>query len=175
MKVDALGQPYFTSQDLISALYLGKEREISNVRIATADSDYLRYLEFVEVNKLDDWPLPLPYEESNLGEQEFDQSLQNRWFMPDEYKNLDIEAFILSLCKTPNEIQRVDIELELFRKHDMINVLKYLKFLVDKMRVNNVVWGVGRGSSVASYSLYLLGVHKINSLKYNLDISEFLK
>jgi DNA polymerase III alpha subunit len=43
------------------------------------------------------------------------------------------------------------------------------------MHQNNVVWGVGRGSSVASYVLYLLGVHKIDSLKYNLDIHEFLK
>jgi len=34
---------------------------------------------------------------------------------------------------------------------------------------------VGRGSSVASYCLYLLGVHKINSLKFDLDIKEFLK
>lgn len=175
MKVDALGQPYFTSQELISALYLGKEREIANVRIAPADSDYLRYLEFIESNKLDDWPLPLPYEASTFSEKEFDQTLQDKWFMPDEYKNLDIKALILSLCKTPDETQRVNAELELFSKHNMINVLKYLKFLVDKMRVNNVVWGVGRGSSVASYSLYLLGVHKINSLKYNLDISEFLK
>jgi hypothetical protein len=43
------------------------------------------------------------------------------------------------------------------------------------MRENKIVWGVGRGSSVASYVLFLIGVHKINSIKYNLDINEFLK
>jgi DNA polymerase III alpha subunit len=43
------------------------------------------------------------------------------------------------------------------------------------MRSNNIVWGVGRGSSVASYVLYLLGVHKVDSIKYGLDIREFLK
>ena len=57
----------------------------------------------------------------------------------------------------------------------MITLLKYLKYLVDTMRENKIVWGVGRGSSVASYVLYLIGVHKIDSIKYELDIKEFLK
>ena len=35
--------------------------------------------------------------------------------------------------------------------------------------------GVGRGSSVASYILYLIGVHRIDSIKYNLDWKEFLR
>jgi DNA polymerase III alpha subunit len=43
------------------------------------------------------------------------------------------------------------------------------------MRDNNIVWGVGRGSSVASYVLYLLGIHKIDSIKYNLSPDEFFK
>jgi DNA polymerase III alpha subunit len=38
-----------------------------------------------------------------------------------------------------------------------------------------IIWGVGRGSSVASYVLYKLGVHRINSLYYNLDATEFLR
>jgi DNA polymerase III alpha subunit len=37
------------------------------------------------------------------------------------------------------------------------------------------VWGVGRGSSVASYVLFLIGVHRIDSMKYNLDYKEFLR
>ena len=32
------------------------------------------------------------------------------------------------------------------------------------MRENNIVWGVGRGSPVASYVLFLIGVHRINSI-----------
>jgi DNA polymerase III alpha subunit len=54
-------------------------------------------------------------------------------------------------------------------------LLRYLKYFVDTMRANNVLWGLGRGSSVSSYVLYLLGVHKINSMFYDLDIREFLK
>jgi DNA polymerase III alpha subunit len=66
-------------------------------------------------------------------------------------------------------------ELLLYQKRDMFVLLQYLKYLVDTMRANNIVWGVGRGSSVASFVLFLLGVHKINSLYYDLPIEEFLK
>jgi DNA polymerase III alpha subunit len=34
---------------------------------------------------------------------------------------------------------------------------------------------VGRGSSVASYVLFLIGVHKIDPIKYELPIEEFFK
>jgi DNA polymerase III alpha subunit len=43
------------------------------------------------------------------------------------------------------------------------------------MKANNIIWGVGRGSSVASYVLYLLEVHRVDSMYYNLDIREFLR
>ena len=56
-----------------------------------------------------------------------------------------------------------------------MDVLQFLKYMVDTLRENNIVWGVGRGSSVASYVLYLLGVHKVNSIKYDLDPTEFLR
>jgi len=57
----------------------------------------------------------------------------------------------------------------------MHNLLRYMIYLVDFMRENNIVWGVGRGSSVASYVLYLIGVHRINSIQYGLDWHEFLR
>ena len=67
------------------------------------------------------------------------------------------------------------MEMHEFKQRGMYPVLKFLKYLVDTCDKNNVVLGVGRGSSVASYCLYLLGVHRINSIKYELDIKEFLK
>ena len=57
----------------------------------------------------------------------------------------------------------------------MISMLKTMKYVVDTLRTNNVIWGVGRGSSVASYVLHIIGVHKIDSVKYNLPIEEFFK
>jgi DNA polymerase III alpha subunit len=107
--------------------------------------------------------------------EEFDRVLQTNWRMPQEYRELDIAEYVLSLCKEEHELQRVGQELLLYQERNLFDLLRYLKYLVDTLRKNNVVWGVGRGSSVASYVLFLLGVHKIDSLYYNLDIDEFLK
>jgi DNA polymerase III alpha subunit len=57
----------------------------------------------------------------------------------------------------------------------MLDILNVMHYIVEVLRKNNIVWGVGRGSSVACYALYLLGVHKIDSIKYNLPIEEFFK
>ena len=96
------------------------------------------------------------------------------WFIPYEYKVMDIEEFLVNKCPKEN-YDRLITELELYRSHNMLPVLRAVKYIVDTLRANNVVWGVGRGSSVASYALFLLGVHKIDSVKYNLPIEEFFK
>ena len=95
--------------------------------------------------------------------------------MPKHYIEFDIAKFVLDQCKTQEELQRAGQELLMFQERDMFPLLCYLKYLVDTMRNNNVVWGVGRGSSVSSYVLYLIGIHRINSLHYDLSIDEFLK
>jgi hypothetical protein len=107
--------------------------------------------------------------------EEFDQRFQRRWRMPNEYKELDIAAWLLEQCRADYELQRVGEELLLFQERDLFDLLRYLKYLVDTLRKNNVVWGVGRGSSVAIYVLFLIGVHKINIIYYDLSIDEFLK
>lgn len=99
---------------------------------------------------------------------------KNNWFIPREYKEMDIEGFLVNQCPKEN-YDRLIKELELYRKNEMIPVLRTMKYIVDTLRNNNVVWGVGRGSSVSSYVLFLLGVHKIDSVKYNLPIEEFFK
>ena len=69
--------------------------------------------------------------------------------------------------------QRVEDEYVEFENRRLVSVLKFLNYFVETLRKNNIVWGVGRGSSVASYCLYLLGVHKIDSIKYNLDMESY--
>lgn len=99
---------------------------------------------------------------------------KNHWFIPSEYQNMDIEEFLVTQCPEQN-YDRLVKELELFKQNNMIPVLKTMKYIVDTLRANNIVWGVGRGSSVASYVLHLIGIHKIDSVKYNLPIDEFFK
>ena len=105
----------------------------------------------------------------------FDQQAQSRWHMPEEYKELDIAEYVLGLCTNEVELQRVGHELLLYQEKDLFNLLRYLKYLVDVMTENKVIWGVGRGSSVASFVLYKLGVHRIDSMFYKLEPEEFLR
>jgi DNA polymerase III alpha subunit len=105
---------------------------------------------------------------------EFDKTLQKQWFMPEEYINFDIEGFLIKQCPREN-CTRVMDEITEFRSRNMLDLLRWLKYFVDTCRKNDIVWGVGRGSSVSSYVLYLIGVHKIDSVKYNLDWREFLR
>jgi DNA polymerase III alpha subunit len=97
--------------------------------------------------------------------------------IPEHYRNLDVETMLLDQAQELGikETLRVVQELEMFKARNLIPVLQLMIYIVDTMRKNNVFWGVGRGSSVASYCLYLLGVHKVDSMKYELPISEFLK
>jgi DNA polymerase III alpha subunit len=122
------------------------------------------YSEFELVEQFDD-PDPV----------QFHLARQQHWHMPAQYQDLDIAAYVLSLCDTDEQLTRVAEELVLFQDQNLFELLKYLKYLTDVIHENRIVCGVGRGSSVASYVLYLLGVHRIDSMRYGLDIREFLR
>lgn len=124
---------------------------------------------------VDNIPNLKPYIDIDVSVEAFDTKNQNNWYMPENYKNLDIAKFVLDQCTNEAELQRAGEELLKFQERGMFVLLQYLKYIVDTMREHNIVWGVGRGSSVASFVLYLIGVHKINSLYYDLSIDEFLK
>ena len=95
--------------------------------------------------------------------------------MPESYYQINVLQWLLDKCQTDEERMRVQLEYDLFEKKQFIRVLQFLIYFVNTLRANNIVWGVGRGSSVASFCLFLIGVHKINPLLYNLDIKEFLR
>ena len=84
--------------------------------------------------------------------------------MPVFHKDINLYEFILANLqhRRRSTMKRVWEELDAFKERDMHNLLRYMIYLVDFMRENNIVWGVGRGPSVASYVLYLIGVHRID-------------
>jgi DNA polymerase III alpha subunit len=110
-----------------------------------------------------------------ISPEEFHAERQHQWLMPDEYKTIDVEAWLLDRCATDVERIRVIEEMDLFKQHVMEDVLRFLIYMTSTLREEGAWWGVGRGSSVASYALYLIGVHKIDSIKYDLDIREFIR
>jgi DNA polymerase III alpha subunit len=105
----------------------------------------------------------------------FDTICQGDWFIPQEYQKFNITKFCLDKCNAQAESTRVLEEIEAFEERKMMPLLRTLKYLVDTLREHGVLWGVGRGSSVASYVLFLLEIHRIDSLKYDLDWHEFLR
>lgn len=173
MKTDTLGIPIYSYRDVLELLYTGNFDALAAIVI---DPDDKSFEEFNRSAEMFDTDKLIPYEPLNIDKEAFDSTLQDTWYMPDEYQQLDIEQWVRNQVLT-NSIatSRVDEELDAFKERNMLNLLRWMKYFVDTCRKNNVVWGVGRGSSVASYVLYLIGVHKINSLEYDLDWREFLR
>lgn len=170
MKQNKFGELIFNQQDVCDLLMQG--RDMADLSGMIVD----------DTVKLADWPDfldPVP----DLQQQRnhacsvpgWHIQQQSNWHMPEEYKQLDIAKHVLDLCSNEAELQRVGHELLLYQERGLFDLLRYLKYLVDVMQANNIVWGVGRGSSVASFVLYKLGVHRIDSLYYELSVEEFLR
>lgn len=165
---DNVGQLIATDQDLINAI-MSDNLELFE-RTVLVDSS-------VDINSV-----ALQLEDCNLQTagsydtvDEFDEKNQANWHMPDEYKNMDIAEHVLGLCNGEAELQRAGHELLLYQERDLFDLLCYCVYLVDTMKDNNIIWGVGRGSSVSSFVLYLIGIHQVNSLYYELPVEEFLR
>lgn len=168
MHTDKYGRQILSESDLCELYLQDPERVLKDITMESS----IKFDEGLEIiNK----PSFNEYTKLDISVEEYDDINQNNWYIPEEYKNLDIAKYVLDLCQTDAELQRVGEELIRFQELDMFPMLCYCKYLVDTMRKNNVVWGVGRGSSVASYVLFLIGIHRINSLHYDLSIDEFLK
>ena len=164
------GDYVLSEKEVIDVLYNNPNINLNDLNIIDVErfNDAIDNL-YLSNNKL------VQYNTPNFSIEEFDKLNQQTWHMPQKYKELDIAEYLLSLCETDIELQRVGSELLEFQKLDFFDALRFLKYFVDIMRNNNIVWGVGRGSSVASYVLFLLGIHKIDSIKYNLSSDEFFK
>ena len=171
MKTDDLGIPRFSNRDLIDMIYSGHADKV-HVVLCDPSDDVDRFNAAMEEPGFDKLQKYIPLD---VDQKTFDGVCQSEWFMPAEYKAISVHNYILARCVTQEESDRCMEELEAFRARGLNNLLRYMIYLVDFMRENNIVWGVGRGSSVASYVLYLIGVHRINSIQYGLDWREFLR
>ena len=170
MKTNALSQTIVSENDMLDVLYRGQ-----NIAGIVVDNPawiqrYNRHCRDYELTTVNGWT-----EESTATPEQFIQENVSDWHLPKEYADFDLENYLLSKCTSTIQIERVQLELAEFDSRNMKGVLTWMKYFVDTLRKNNQIWGVGRGSSVASYVLFLLDVHRVDSIKYELDIKEFLK
>ena len=168
-KINEHGDVIFSEEDAIDLLYTDPDFDISKLYF----SDIGKYSHSLKELGID---LPVintvPKREKPAL---FDKANCEKWHMPEKYYQINVLQWLLDKCQTDEEKMRVQMEYDLFEKKNFIRVLQFLIYFIDTLRANNIVWGVGRGSSVASFCLFLIGVHKINPLLYNLDITEFLR
>lgn len=110
--------------------------------------------------------------------------LTHDWVIPCEYKALDIIEYIcdkhvkmttgLTITEIDKRDYRLISELALYKKYGLLDILRPIIWIINTLSEANVVYGVGRGSSVSSYVLYVIGVHDVDSYHYDLDINDFL-
>jgi len=162
MKQNKFGELIFAESDVVDLVMQGRDLSVFDRMIVDSSVDLARMPDFLD-------PVPGFQQQRfhSCSVPEWHAQQQATWHMPDEYKTLDIAAHILGLCASEAELQRCGEELLLYQERELFDLLRYLKYLVDVMTNNHIIWGVGRGSSVASYVLYKLGVHRVDSLYYN--------
>lgn len=171
MKQNKFGELIFSESDICNLIMQGRD---------PMTLDGMLVDDTVQVEKphglFDNFPQFMrPDYDSDTTVAEWHGRQQRNWHMPEEYKNMDIAAHVLGLCNNEAELQRCGAELLLYQERNLFDLLRYLAYLVTVMQDNRIIWGVGRGSSVASYVLYKLGVHRIDSMYYDLDPQEFLR
>ena len=168
-KTNEHGDVIFSEDDALELIYSNPDFDISKLFF----EDITKYKMALKELGLD-----LPQINTAPNRQtlvDFDHKNINTWHMPEHYANINVLEWLLERCQSDEERHRVQLEYSLFEKKKFIKVLQFLIYFVDTLRANNIVWGVGRGSSVSSFCLFLIGVHKINPMLYNLDITEFLR
>jgi len=103
------------------------------------------------------------------------------WTYPESYKKLDVEEYcldmmiVLGLDESLEYVDRMSIELQKIQEKEMEPFIRCMIWITDVFRKNNMVWGLGRGSSCASLIMYIIGVNKVDPIRYDIPMEEFYK
>ena len=148
IKINETGDCIFTEQDAIDLLYTNPDFDISKLFFKTTE----QYNNSIKNTGIDlDQLQTVPSRPSRAT---FDQQQINNWYMPQKYYEINVLQWLLDKCQNDEEKMRVQTEYSLFEKKKFIRVLQFLIYFIDTLRANNIIWGVGRGSSVASFCLF---------------------
>jgi len=97
------------------------------------------------------------------------------WKIPQEYLNLDLDSLIMQKASKLGHAyeHRAERELHEIKTRKLTDVFRALIYVVDVLKETNTLWGVGRGSSCASLVLFILGLHKVDPIRFNIPLEEF--
>jgi DNA polymerase III alpha subunit len=142
----------------------GTDQEVELFNREVSEADVLRSDSSEPVNIDMAWQLPQKYKDLNLREYVFDKFIEVGARLG--YANLsepECDAYA----------DRLDAELAEIERRGMVEFTKTIIFVLDTFREKGILWGVGRGSSCASYVLYILGLHVVDCVKFNVPMEEF--
>ena len=145
IKINDYGDCVYSEDSVIEQLYQDPTLDISKITVDTKLYNQALTKLQIDLPKLPEQIL------RNQTVVEFDKQNYNAWYMPESYENIDVKTYLLEKCNTEEERDRILIEYKLFEQKGFTKVLKFLIYFVDVLRTNNIVWGVGRGSSVSSF------------------------
>jgi DNA polymerase III alpha subunit len=174
MNVDAYGQVKFNTQEVLESIYNSADSIVDYIDSQHEIDCHTQHCDVFEIDKLQ------PSIQPQTDIVEYHHEKARNWIMPENYKTMNIEEHLaekLLEYKLTDEkyVQTLSDELAEYRARNMMDLLKFLKYLMDTCQEHDIVTGVGRGSSVSSLVLYLIGIHAIDPIKYNLDYKEFLR
>lgn len=164
--IDDSGNVVYFIDSLIELLYNG---EIPSEILYPKENQDVVLFNKLSYENFDDIYYSMPVNVKSTEER------KNDWFYPNKYDEIDLYNYFLNLCSRNDERERVVMEIQLYQTKGFEKFLRFCIFLADKIKENNWAVGCGRGSSCCSYLLYLIKLHLVDSIKYNLDIKEFLK
>lgn len=101
------------------------------------------------------------------------------WNIPPEYASLDVRAYVSTkldergLSKDERYVGRVEAEMRQIESRKLVDLVRCLIYIVDRFRDTATIWGVGRGSSCASLVLFLIGIHCVDPIRFNIPLEEF--
>lgn len=169
------GESSYTVKGLADRLLAGDEEWQEHYIIDPDEFSVKRF------NELADEPKLQHKQKLNIDDSVFE------WNIPETYKELSVRNVVynsleseftnntFSESERSERFNRVQLELSLWEGRELTDLLKALMYVVDTFVENGVIWGTGRGSSCCSYVLYLIGVHDVDSIYYELDIADFFR
>jgi len=179
MNVDAYGQVKFDNKEILEKTYLMENQSVfgfmNDLDEIAKWNENCSHFDLRPINTA---------QEIDQDPMEYHSNKSYAWKMPVEFLNFDpIEYCSNELIKRSiNKQEYIDYlinELKSWEKimttQSAMNLFRFLHYLIQTCEKNNIVTGVGRGSSVSSLILFLLGVHHVDPVKYNLDYNEFLR
>lgn len=146
--------------------------EIGDLLLSGVSPDNIISTEISEDIKLFNTMSDIPIVLYNQEDESY--NLDFTWGIPQEFLDIDLIDYFSKFITPENEL-RIIAELEMVLKLDIQEEFKTIIYVVHKLKEDKVLWGVGRGSSCSSYLLFLIGIHCVDCIKYDIPMTEFFK